>query len=228
MLVESQCIFNMIQFDGLNLETKDYYWNAINNIDPYKFSTSFSLDELIFSYNIKTNNWGKQYVYKRFAYLGNKQISTLINLTFLSIWHGYHIGYPMSFYFEYILFVIQGIARYWFKPLNQYMANNLETNKTTSFKIQYYIYHAVCNILTIGGIAYPLIAFDLLTWGKIKVAYNHVYWLGHVIAFVIILSHIILLKIKGPSKKKSGSENIEKLSKKSEKSEITEETKKNE
>ncbi|ORX45449.1 MBOAT-domain-containing protein [Piromyces finnis] len=228
MLVESQCILNMIQFDGLNSKTNDYYWNAINNIDGFKFSTAFSLDDLVGSYNIKTNNWGKHYVYKRFAFIGNKQISSLINLTFLSIWHGFHVGYPISFYFEFVLFVLQGILKYWFKPLNQYMNSNLEINKTLSFRIQYFIYHVICNILTIGSISYPLMAFDLLTWNKIRVAYNHVYWIGHVIALIMISTHIIILKIKSSSKKRLINENSLKSSGKDEKLELTEESKKKE
>jgi len=201
MLVESQCIINMLQFDGLNPKTKDYYWNAINNVDGKKFNTAFNFGDLVASYNIKTNLWSKHYVYKRFAFLGNKHYSSLINLTFLSIWHGFHIGYPLSFYFEYFSFIIQGINQYWFRPLNEYMSRNLETNKTISFKIQYTIYHIVCTALTFAGTAYPLLAFDLLTWDKIKVAYNNVYWIGHIITAAIIGANFIALKIKGSHKK---------------------------
>jgi len=201
MLVESQCIINMLQFDGLNPKTKDYYWNAINNVDGKKFNTAFNFSDLVASYNIKTNLWSKHYVFKRFAFLGNKHYSSLINLTFLSIWHGFHIGYPLSFYFEYFSFIIQGINQYWFRPLNDYMSKNLETNKTISFKIQYTIYHIVCTVLTFAGTAYPLLAFDLLTWDKIKVAYNNLYWIGHIITAAIIGANFIALKIKGSNKK---------------------------
>jgi len=201
MLVEAQCIMNMIEFDGFNPKTKDYYWNAIDNVKPLQFDLAFSLDEVISSYNIKTNMWGKQYVYKRFAFLGSKQISLFINLTFLSIWHGYHIGYPISFYFEFLLVIIQNILRYWFKPLNQYMTKNLENNTSVAFKIQYFIYHAFCTFFTLGGIAYPLIAFDLLTWDKIKIAYHNIYWIGNILATVIIGSHFILTKVKSMLKK---------------------------
>jgi lysophospholipid acyltransferase 5 len=209
MLVESQCIINMIEFDGTNSKGNDYKWDAIDNIKPLQFEFAFTLDDLVTSYNIKTNMWGKHYVYKRFAFLGNKQLSTLINLTFLSIWHGFHIGYPISFYFEYILFVMQSIFRYWFRPINQYMARNLETNTSTFFRIQYLIYHGICTILTLGGIAYPLIAFDLLTWNKIKQAYNNLYWIGHILAVIVIGSHIIFLKVKGLLKNKKKVEKIE-------------------
>ncbi|ORX87554.1 MBOAT-domain-containing protein, partial [Anaeromyces robustus] len=196
VLVETQGIINMIQLDGINSEKNDYYWNAINNVDTTKFAFVFGLDELVCSYNIKTNLWGKHYVYKRFAFLGNKLISLFINLTFLSIWHGFHIGYPFSFYFEFVLFILQDILKYWFKPLNQHMANNLETNKSTSFKILYIIYHAICTILTVASVAYPLIGFDLLTWNKIKIAYHNMGWIGHIIAVIMFCGHNIALKIK--------------------------------
>jgi len=204
MLAESQGIISMIQFDGFNSEKNDYDWNAIDNIDSKKFAYAFCLDDLVYSYNIKTNLWGKHYVYKRFAFLGNKHISLLINLTFLSIWHGFHIGYPLGFYFEFTLFILQDILKYWFKPLRQYMTHNLEiNNKSYSFKIQYLIYHVICTILTVSGIAYPLIGFDLLTWDKIKLAYHNLGWLGHIIAVVMISGHFTALKIKSIKNEKS-------------------------
>ncbi|VDN12698.1 unnamed protein product [Dibothriocephalus latus] len=43
-----------------------------------------------------------KYVYKRLKFLGNKQLSQMITLLFLSVWHGFYSGYYVNFFLEFI------------------------------------------------------------------------------------------------------------------------------
>lgn len=44
-----------------------------------------------------------RYVFKRLRFLGNKQLSQLLALLFLAVWHGLHSGYYVCFFNEFIV-----------------------------------------------------------------------------------------------------------------------------
>ena len=54
------------------------------------------------SFNINTNQWMAMYVFKRLKWLGNKQVSLILTLVFISFWHGFWPGYHLNFSFEFI------------------------------------------------------------------------------------------------------------------------------
>ena len=43
------------------------------------------------------------YVYKRLRFLNNRYISQLSALVFLAVWHGWHSGYYLTFFNEFIV-----------------------------------------------------------------------------------------------------------------------------
>ena len=47
------------------------------------------------------------YVYKRLRFLNNKHISQLSALAFLAVWHGFYVGYFVSFTQEFFVFFIE-------------------------------------------------------------------------------------------------------------------------
>ncbi len=43
-----------------------------------------------------------RYMYKRLRFLGNKQLSQVVTLVFLAVWHGFYSGYYVNFFLEFI------------------------------------------------------------------------------------------------------------------------------
>ena len=44
-----------------------------------------------------------RYVYKRLRFLGNRYASQFLTLMFLAVWHGYHLGYFVLFFMEFVI-----------------------------------------------------------------------------------------------------------------------------
>lgn len=59
--------------------------------------------QIISSFNINTNNWCMQYVYKRCRFLNNKALSQVATMLFLAVWHGFHSGYYLIFLYEFLV-----------------------------------------------------------------------------------------------------------------------------
>ncbi|OQR66884.1 lysophospholipid acyltransferase 5-like [Tropilaelaps mercedesae] len=78
-------------------------WNGLENIGLWHFETTTNFDGFIRAFNINTNKWVAQYIFKRLKFLGNKQLSQLIALGFLALWHGFHPGYYLCFVNEFLV-----------------------------------------------------------------------------------------------------------------------------
>lgn len=78
-------------------------WSACANIDVRRFEMATEFNHYIQSFNINTNRWAARHIFKRLVFLGNKDLSQLLTLIFLAVWHGFHTGYYMTFLFEYIV-----------------------------------------------------------------------------------------------------------------------------
>lgn len=99
------CVYDNI-FLGIayNKDSKGHVqWNGVENIKLSLFETTLEFDDYIKSFNVNTNHWIAQYVYKRLKFLGNRNISQAAALVFLAIWHGFHSGYYVCFFFEFIV-----------------------------------------------------------------------------------------------------------------------------
>lgn len=78
-------------------------WSGCANIKMRLFENTNNFHDYVASFNVQTNLWVFQYVYKRLKFLNNKNISHLATLTFLAVWHGFHPGYYMTFFMEFLL-----------------------------------------------------------------------------------------------------------------------------
>lgn len=65
------------------------------------------MQHYVHSFNINTNQWLGQYVYKRLKFLNNRTISYAAALGFLAVWHGFHSGYYMAFLNEYMTVTVE-------------------------------------------------------------------------------------------------------------------------
>ncbi len=72
------------------------------NVRLRHYEKSSKFTQIIESFNINTNAWVAHYIYKRLKFLNNRQFSQLGVLVFLAVWHGYHSGYYVCFFNEFI------------------------------------------------------------------------------------------------------------------------------
>lgn len=59
------------------------------------------------SFNVQTNYWIAEYVYKRLRFLNNRNYSQLGALVFLALWHGFHSGYYITFAMEFAVIICE-------------------------------------------------------------------------------------------------------------------------
>ena len=55
------------------------------------------------AWNLLTNEWAFNYVYKRLKFLDNKLVSRFLTLAFLALWHGYHSGFYIYFAMQFVI-----------------------------------------------------------------------------------------------------------------------------
>ncbi|VDM32240.1 unnamed protein product [Hydatigera taeniaeformis] len=72
------------------------------NISIVRFESATNTDLLVSSFNINTNKWMLEYLYKRLRRFGSKAISQALTLTFLAVWHGFYSGYYVNFFLEFV------------------------------------------------------------------------------------------------------------------------------
>ncbi|KAL3313893.1 Lysophosphatidylcholine acyltransferase 3 [Cichlidogyrus casuarinus] len=80
---------------------------AAANVSVVRFEMATNTDGFVSGHNINTNKWMLEYVYKRFRFLGNKYLSQVLTLLFLAVWHGFHSGYYVNFFLEFITVVVE-------------------------------------------------------------------------------------------------------------------------
>lgn len=102
LFCEGSCILIGIAHNGLDSSGKSK-WDGCANVNLVKFECAQNFyGDYISSFNINTNQWMLQYIYKRLRFLGNKYYSQVGVLIYLSLWHGIHSGYYMCFMMEFI------------------------------------------------------------------------------------------------------------------------------
>lgn len=78
-------------------------WSGCANIKLDVFENASRFQHFIESFNVNTNHWVAEYVYKRLKHLNNRQISQGAALLFLAVWHGFSSGYYVCFAMEFTI-----------------------------------------------------------------------------------------------------------------------------
>lgn len=173
LLAEGSCIMAGLTHNGKDENGNDL-WNGCVNISVWKFETTTTFDGIIKTFNINTNLWVAQYVFKRLRFLGNKQLSQLLALLFLAVWHGLHSGYYVCFFNEFIVMkfekdMVEVIERVdWLKRLVYH--RYLQVPRFILLKLY---------VLCMFG--YCIVPFALLSFDRYTQAYGRIYWLGHIV-----------------------------------------------
>lgn len=162
-----------------HITTFDY--SGLANCKPLQFELMTSIDHFVLAFNINTNLWVKQYVFKRLLFLGNKQLSQLGTFLFLAIWHGTHFNYFDTFALEFAyMFVEKNILR----PV---LYEPIIKPKIQQQMWVYYAWKCIAWLTATTAINYAMVGFDLLTFSRGVVARNSVYWYVHFIVLVVLV-----------------------------------------
>jgi len=151
-------------------------WTGCRNVKLRRLETATNFGHYIEAFNINTNGWVASYVYKRLKFLNNKNISQFATLAFLSVWHGWHPGYYLTFMNE---FFVMKFEAEWSKMWER------------STKVKLWRDHPSYNTLTsiIGWcyvhffLAHCFMPFPLKSLSSILSAYSGVYFI-HIFFFV--------------------------------------------
>lgn len=106
LLTEGVCIMSGLTYNGKDVKGRNT-WNGCANVKLRVFENCTTFGHLIQSFNINTNAWVAEYVYKRLKFLGNRYLSQAFALVFLAAWHGLHFGYYVCFFNEFIVMTFE-------------------------------------------------------------------------------------------------------------------------
>ena len=99
-------------------------WNGLENVKPWLLENATEFNHYIQSFNVNTNGWVAQYIYKRLKFLGNRHISQASVLLFLAVWHGFHSGYYVCFVFEFLVIYLEKDVRHLFHAVFMFEYQN--------------------------------------------------------------------------------------------------------
>ncbi|KAI9016042.1 MBOAT, membrane-bound O-acyltransferase family-domain-containing protein [Hyaloraphidium curvatum] len=187
-LSEVPCVISGLVYNGYREgSTPAGLWGSLSNIRLPQYEIPWCLQDIVTTFNTNTNNWSKIYLFKRLRFLGSKELSALFTLMYLAAWHGWHVGYFICFGLEFLDMEAERTLRGTFGPIYNWLEGELTKGTATGY-IMFPAYRVLCWLLTTSALFYSAgVAFDLLKWDLIKVAYGEVYWIGHVAIFAAVV-----------------------------------------
>uniref|UniRef100_H3CRG8 Lysophospholipid acyltransferase 5 n=1 Tax=Tetraodon nigroviridis TaxID=99883 RepID=H3CRG8_TETNG len=192
LIAEGVCILSGLGYNGV-AEGK-HQWDACANMKVWLFETTPRFQGTIDSFNINTNEWAGRNVFKRCRFLGNKALSHILTLLFLTVWHGLHSGYLICFSMEFLIITVE--KRF------ASLVNDSPTLTRLANSSLYPLIYVVQQFLHWFFMAYSLVPFCLLTYDKWLKVQMSVYFLGHVFFIVAFLSVPYLRKMFVPKKER--------------------------
>lgn len=195
------CIIFGLTYNGKDKEGSDK-WDGCANVNLLTFENATEFNHYIMSFNINTNHWCAEYIYKRLKFLGSKLYSQLATLAFLAVWHGLHSGYYLCFFQEFIIMYLEKDVStfcknclnflrdshdrlfffFLFLQLKPVLTKNekLRSLVNGSFLFRILIW-SVLKVYTFVFMGYSLIPFVLLSYSRYMKVYKSFYFMGHVI-----------------------------------------------
>ncbi|XP_053182429.1 lysophospholipid acyltransferase 5 [Scomber japonicus] len=193
VIAEGVCVLSGLGYNGI-VDGK-HQWDACANMKVWMFETTPLFGGTISSFNINTNAWVARHVFKRLKFLGNKTLSHVTTLFFLTIWHGLHSGYFLCFSMEFIIVTVErqalGLVRD--SPLLSKVANSP----------LYPLIYVVQQFIHWLFMGYPLVPFCLFSYDKWLKVYSSVYFCGHLFFLAVFLSVPYLRKALVPKRERS-------------------------
>ncbi|XP_057322360.1 lysophospholipid acyltransferase 5 [Microplitis mediator] len=173
LLSEGVCMTFGISYNGKD-ENGSTKWDGCKNVDLIRFENATQFNHYIQSFNMNTNEWCAEYIYKRLKFVGSRFASQFLTLLFLAIWHGFHSGYYVTFFNEFIIM-------YFEKDVASALVKNDRLQaalKNPLAKIPVWI---VLKLYTLIFMGYATAPFLLLSYTRYIKIYTSVYFTGHFI-----------------------------------------------
>jgi lysophospholipid acyltransferase 5 len=167
LLSEGVCILSGLSYSGLKPDgTPD--WTGCKNLNLIRLETASRFGHVIEAFNINTNYWSASYVYKRLKFMNNRMFSQAATLAFLALWHGYHVGYFLTFFNE---FLTINFEKMWMGLLerSEWMEHP-GANVVVKVLGWFYVF---------GVLPHCYIPFALLTSGRFIRSYQSTYFIFH-------------------------------------------------
>ncbi|EJD53647.1 endoplasmic reticulum protein [Auricularia subglabra TFB-10046 SS5] len=116
-MAEGACILTGLGFTGFNKQGLSV-WEGASNADILGLEFAPNFKVLLDSWNIKTNIWLRECVYKRVTPQGKKPgfRSSMITFTTSAFWHGFASGYYVTFIFAGFVQTLGRLCRASFRP----------------------------------------------------------------------------------------------------------------
>ena len=106
LLSEGGCVVTGLAYNGKDKEGRDD-WSGCAGVRVVALDTALYLQQIINSFNITTNEWVLQHVYKKCKFLNSKIASQTISLIFLAAFHGFLPGYFICFAHEIVIVIVE-------------------------------------------------------------------------------------------------------------------------
>ena len=103
LMAEGVCAVAGLSYVSTSEPDSEAVWSGCANVKLRRLESAQKFGHYIEAFNINTNNWVMNYVYKRLKFLNNRYISQTSALVFLAVWHGWHSGYYLTFLNEFLV-----------------------------------------------------------------------------------------------------------------------------
>jgi len=175
LLTEGASILTGLGFNGYD-KTGATRWDRTANVDIWNIEFAPNFKVLLDSWNMNTNVWLRNCVYKRVTPKGKKPGFGSSMITFLTsaFWHGIYIGYYLSFFLGGFIQYANRLARQYFRPF----VLGPEGSAPTLGKRAY---DAAGILVSVAMLNYAVAPFQLLDLKRSLLAWHRMDWYGHVI-----------------------------------------------
>ncbi|CCD71669.1 Lysophospholipid acyltransferase 5 [Caenorhabditis elegans] len=206
LITEGASILSGLGHNGKDAEGNDR-WDGVRDLHIIKWETGHDYNSVVESFNCGTNTFAKNHIHRRLRWVNNKLASHVITLSYLAIWHGYHLGY----------FLLFGVELGCVQAQNQLYAL-IKRTPGWSEAISKPISRPFIWIFGKLTISYSM-GFAFLMFGLIKTKYwigpvKSLYFIGFIIYFIVWpILHMVLLRVLPRHPKKAAAEKPEEVKK---------------
>ncbi|XP_026272325.1 lysophospholipid acyltransferase 5 [Frankliniella occidentalis] len=173
LITEGVCIMSGITYSGKD-ENNIEKWDGCANVQLSVFEGCTKFNHYIMAFNTNTNHWIAQYVYKRLKFLNSKLASQGGALAFLAVWHGFHSGYYVCFFNEFVVMLME-------KEVESILARNEKATMFLSSPFVSPIVWVILKLYTFIFMGYCLVPFVLLSFNRYWAVYKSVYFSGYLL-----------------------------------------------
>lgn len=191
-LTDGACILSGLGYNGIDPKSGETKWNRCRNIDIPKIEFANNWKELLDHWNMNTNVWLRNNVYKRIARPGKKPgfKSTMTTFFTSAFWHGLEPGYYLSFILAGFMQSAAKMLRRHVRPL--FFAQPNVPNPTFSNVLTFspsQLFYCTASVITSQiTLNYAVAPFMLLEFKASIAGWKAVYFYGHILTFVAIVA----------------------------------------